>query len=308
MQEPVLEVKNISFKYSADSSALDRFSMKVFKNQIVGLMAPNGGGKSTLFGLLTGLLQCKSSEIFYGAQDFYSHASLLKAKLGVVFQNPSLDKKMTVLENIIYQGKLFGLKTAEIKSRAQGMLELFLMADRAHARVETLSGGLARRVEIIKSMIHDPEILILDEPSTGLDIFIRQELWSWINQLRVRHNTSILLTTHFIEEAEKCDHVYIMHLGKNISDGTPVMLKSQYHKQIVSLKPKNMDQIKTLLTRDLNIPFLQNNNELTFKLDPSKMPQALQALTREVDELSFRSPSLEDVFIQLTQAPLRNIN
>jgi ABC-2 type transport system ATP-binding protein len=294
--QKMIEVKNVSFSYERDQKALDQVSFDVMKNQTVGLLGPNGGGKTTLFKIISSLIRCYEGDIYIDGLDCRKNLKEVLKKIGVVFQSPSLDKKLTVEENLFYQGRLYGLSKKEILTRMDELLTTLSIQDRKKQLVQNLSGGLARRVEIVKSLIHSPSVLILDEPSTGLDIGVRIDLWNLLKQIQTQKSVTILLTTHFIEEADRCDQIVLLNQGKILSSGSPLELKNKLtHKQF-RLKPRDFAQTVSLLS-DQGIAFNRENGYLHFQTAAEKTQALIAALTPQVEELTYSDPTLEDVFM-----------
>ena len=167
--------------------------------------------------------------------DIRTQANDVRRRIGIVFQNPSLDKKLTVLENLRYHGQLYGLRGAALTDRVNEMMDRLMIADRAGNLVETLSGGLARRVELAKGLLHRPEVLILDEPSVGLDPGARRDLWLYLQKLREKENVTILVTTHLVDEGDRSDHVLVLNLGQVVAIGTPESLKREIGGDVIAI-------------------------------------------------------------------------
>jgi ABC-2 type transport system ATP-binding protein len=296
----IIQVQNVSFSYKAPKKALDGISFEVNQNQTVGLLGPNGGGKSTLFKIISSLIRTYEGEVIIDGLGQKKNLAATLAKLGVVFQSPSLDKKLTVQENLLYQANLYGFSNQSIKPRMEMLLETLSVSDRRNDLVGDLSGGLARRVEIVKSLLHSPSILLLDEPSTGLDIAVRSELWKMLKQIQQNQNLTILLTTHFVEEANSCDQIVLLNEGKIVSSGTPERLKQELSFKSFNVKPKNISAAEELLKQKFQITAQKENGYLQFKAAPDLAKAIANELAFEVEELTYRDPTLEDVFIHHT--------
>ena len=212
MSTPALVAHDLTHRYG-DRVALDQLNLEVAPREIFGLLGPNGGGKTTLFRILSTLVKPSSGSATLLGLDLLRDTAALRSRIGVVFQAPSLDKKLKVRENLMHQGHLYGLSGVALRERIDHLLLEFNLRDRAGDLVETLSGGLQRRVEIAKSLLHRPELLLLDEPSTGLDPGARIDLWQTLYRLRDQQNVTVLLTTHLMEEAARCDRVAIIDRG-----------------------------------------------------------------------------------------------
>src|SRR5689334_14097934 len=235
---PALTTDRLTHRYG-ERVALDRVSLRVNAREIFGLLGPNGGGKTTLFRILSTLVKPTNGSASILGLDLARDMGPIRRRLGVVFQAPSLDKKLTVRENLAHQGHLYGLSGKSLGERIDHLLLEFNLRDRARDLVETLSGGLQRRVEIAKCLLHRPEILLLDEPSTGLDPGARIDLWQTLYRLRDQQSVTVLLTTHLMEEAERCDRVAIIDRGKIVAEGTPEELRAGIGGEVISARAQD---------------------------------------------------------------------
>src|SRR5271156_2737536 len=207
--------------------ALDQLSFEVKAGELFGLLGPNGSGKTTLFRILSTLMTPTGGNASIQGFDVAREPNKVRQQIGIVFQARSVDIKLTVAENLKHQGNLYGLSGKFLKSRIDDVLNRVGLLDRKGDFVETLSGGMQRRVELAKGLIHSPSVLLLDEPSTGLDPGARRDLWQYLEMLRDEENVAILVTTHLMEEAEHCDRLAILNEGKLVALGSPFDLKSQ---------------------------------------------------------------------------------
>jgi ABC-2 type transport system ATP-binding protein len=226
--EPAIVVERVGHAYG-DRAALEDVSFEVARGERFALLGPNGGGKTTLFRILSTLMEPRSGRVrVLGAEA----PGEIRRRIGVVFQSPSLDRKLTVLENLVHQGHVYGLRGVELRGRIDALLGRVAMADRAGERVDRLSGGQRRRVEIAKGLLHGPEVLLLDEPSTGLDPGARIELR---RTLRALEGVTVLLTTHLMDEAEAADRIGILHHGRLVALETPAALKARIGGDVVTV-------------------------------------------------------------------------
>ena len=221
--------------------ALDHLSFEVRAGEIFGLLGPNGSGKTTLFRILSTLMTPTGGRASIQGFDVARDPNKVRQQIGIVFQARSVDLKLTVAENLKHQGNLYGLSGAHLKSRIDDVLGRVGLLDRKGDFVETLSGGMQRRVELAKGLIHSPSILLLDEPSTGLDPGARRDLWQYLETLRDQEGVAILVTTHLMEEAEHCDRLAILNEGKLVALGSPFDLKSQIGGDVVLFETQNPD-------------------------------------------------------------------
>ena len=296
----VINVNNLSFSYSENIKALDGVSFQVQEGQIIGVLGPNGGGKTTLFKILSSLLRKYTGEIHILGRSQRDNLFEVLKDLGVVFQSPSLDKKLTVQENIFYHAGLYGLSKRQVQDKANYLLDYFSVANRKHDLAQHLSGGQARRVEIVKALIHEPKVLLLDEPSTGLDMGVRIELWNLLVQLRKEKHMTMLLTTHFAEEADRCDEIFLLNKGKIVTKGSPTELKSKLTFKRFQIKPKDLQKTQKKLSEvfgisaEVSLPFLE------FETSVDRVQDLTRELAQETEQLIFQDPTLEDVFLSHT--------
>lgn len=231
-----VRIQNLSFRYRrALQSALRDVTFEVLRGEIFGLLGPNGGGKTTLFKILSTAFPCRQGEAQILGLDLATNPEEIRKKIGVVFQSPSLDKKLTVKENLKHHGRLYGLNGRALEKKIIEILEKVSLADRSDEFVETLSGGLARRVEIAKGLLPAPELLLMDEPTTGLDPGARIDFWKHAARIR-DSGVTILVTTHLMEEAEKCDRLAILNEGRVVALGSPASLKGEIEGEVVTVE------------------------------------------------------------------------
>jgi ABC-2 type transport system ATP-binding protein len=298
---PALAVHELRHVYG-DREALAGVSFSVARGELFALLGPNGGGKTTLFKILSTLMLPTSGSVSILGVDLARDADRVRQQLGVVFQHPSLDRKLTVLENLKLHGYLYGVPQAELRHRATEMLTRLGLRDRADDLVEALSGGLQRRVELAKSFLHRPDMLILDEPNTGLDPGARRDFMHYLQHLRDQEGVTILLTTHFMEDAERCDRVGILHDGRLVAIGTPEAMKERIGGDIVVLQsPDPLGLQKKLRERFGCEPALVDG---TLRVEQPRghefIRDAVEAFPQDITAASFGKPTLEDVFIHLT--------
>jgi len=292
-------------KTFGERRALDGISLEVGRGELYCLLGPNGGGKSTLFRILATLSLPDSGSARIAGHDVLSEAPEVRARLGVVFQSPSLDGKLTILENLRCGGALYGLRGAELESRIQEAATALNLTDRLGDLVETLSGGLQRRAEIAKCLLIRPEVLLLDEPSTGLDPGARLDLWAALEELRTKHGVTALCTTHLMEEAARADRVGIVSAGKLVASGTPEELTSALGGDVISLGVSpgtGADHLSKRITEKTGCPANVVEGEVRLE---SREAYALAAriageFPGEISSLRIARPTLEDVFVART--------
>jgi ABC-2 type transport system ATP-binding protein len=282
--------------------ALDGVSFQIPAGEIFGFLGPNGGGKTTLFRILSTLARPQGGSVQVFGADLAAEAAAVRRRLGVVFQNPSLDVQLTVRENLLHQGHLYGLSGRALAERIGAALERFGLSDRHAQRALELSGGLRRRVEIAKSLLHGPRLLLLDEPSTGLDPGARRDLWETLESLR-REGVTVLLTTHFMEEGDRCDRLALIDRGTLVGEGSPADLKQEIGGDVITLEGPDAEA----LARDLaaRFPDLQPQiRDGAVRLERERghelVARLIEAFPGRVDSVTVARPTLEDVFLHRT--------
>ena len=297
---PVCAVKQLRHRYG-DHEALQGIDLQVRPGQIFALLGPNGSGKTTLFRLLCTLLPVQSGQISVGGFDSSRDPLKVRGLVGIVFQSPSLDKKLTVDENIAFQGALYGIQGEQLRKRRDYLLEQLELTARRGEFCETLSGGLKRRVELVKGLLHQPQLLLLDEPSTGLDPSARLKLWESIRRM-ADEGVAVLLTTHLLEEADKADRVAIMSDGKIIAEDSPHALRAEMGKGIVTLVATNPGEVETILQNEFQLKTQRFHDQIRFESDSpaEKVKQLSDRFGQQLQSISIGRPSLEDVFIART--------
>lgn len=285
-----------------DRLALNRLDLDVKEGEIFALVGPNGGGKSTLFQILSTLLCPTSGSAQVLGIDVVKNPENLRSMIGVVFQVPALDKKLTVWENLLYQGKLYGMGGHGLRERSKTLLEQFGIWDRREDLVATLSGGLQRRVELAKSLLHEPKLLLLDEPTTGLDPLVRSQIWEFLHSLTATLGVTLFFTTHLLEEAEHSSRLALLHEGNLLDQGTPEALKASLGHEIIRLRSEEPERLQQKIEVDLHRKAIRVGQ--TLYLNTEGGFDLLENLKRFRGELfnsvSIGSPTLEDLFIQRT--------
>ncbi len=298
--EPVCLVSDVHHRYG-EHVALSGVNLQVGAGEIVSILGPNGSGKTTLFRLLCTLMPLQAGEIHIGGFDCKTEPMDVRGQIGIVFQSPSLDIKLTVDENIACQGALYGIKGAELQQRRDELLTRFHLKDRRSDFCESLSGGLKRRVELAKGMLHRPRLLLLDEPSTGLDPAARLSFWDAI-QTMADEGMAVLMTTHLLEEADKADRVLIMSQGKVIAQGAPEQLRAEMGEGVVTIVAQDVEAVEQLLVERLGLSPQRMHHQLRLQSESpaSLVPVLVETLGDRAQSISIGRPSLEDVFIAKT--------
>jgi ABC-2 type transport system ATP-binding protein len=300
--EPVISVENLVHRYE-NRTALNGVTFDVRPAELFGLLGPNGSGKTTLFRILSTLMIPTSGRAVILGCDATREPARLRRQIGVVFQAQSIDLKLTAFENLWHQGHLYGLRGAPLKARIEEVLGRIGLADRAKELVETFSGGMQRRIELGKGLLHHPGVLLLDEPTTGLDPGARRDLWQYLQMLRDEEHVSVLVTTHLMEEAERCDRLAIMNEGNVVALGTPAELKSEIGGDVVLLDAAHDAGVLAERVRArFNVQTTVLDNQVRIERENAHrfVTEVVESFPGEIEALSISKPALEDVFIRRT--------
>lgn len=296
-----IRVDDLSHAYG-ERLALHRVTFEIRRGEIFGLLGPNGGGKTTLFRVLSTLLPVQSGQVSVLDRDVATNSGTIRQRIGVTFQAPSLDRRLTVRENLVHQGHLYGLRGRELAARIEDRLARLGLTDRMHASVNSLSGGLQRRAEIAKGMLHDPELLLLDEPSTGLDPGARHDLWRYLQQLRNESGVTIVVTTHLMEEAEKCDRLGLLDHGLLVALGTPAELRAEIGGDCLTILAEEPTRLSQRITEKFGVEpkLLGQSLRIERTRGHELLRELVEAFPSEIVSVTLGKPSLEDVFIAKT--------
>jgi len=304
-----IEVENLVKKYG-DFPAVKGISFKVRRGEVFGFLGPNGAGKTTTIHVLTTLLKPTSGTAIVAGYDVVKKPKEVRKRIGIVFQDPSLDRELTAYENMYIHGRIYGYEGGWLKRRIWELLKFVELEKHANRVVKTFSSGMQRRLEIARALIHQPEILFLDEPTLGLDPHTRAHIWEYIKMMKKEYDTTIFLTTHYMDEAEMlCDRIAIIDHGKIIAIGTPEELKSIVGKEVVYLRLAN--NVKECIEADFieDCKILPDGSMKLSVKDASKvLPEIFEIASRRgwrILEISYRKPTLNDVFLYLTGREIR---
>lgn len=296
-----IEVERLKHWYG-DHQALREIGFSVGTGEIFALLGPNGGGKTTLFRIVSTLLPVQEGRVAVFGTDVQTEPQAVRRHIGVTFQSPSLDGKLTVHENLKHQAHLYGIFGGAMRERIDLLAERLGIADRLNDRAESLSGGLKRRVEIAKGLLHDPQLLLLDEPSTGLDPGARHDLWRYLEQLRTEANVTILVTTHLMDEADRCDRLGILDRGRLVALGTPEELRSSVGGDCLTIYSETPEELAGRIEERFGLQ--PHRLGETLRIERSEGHELLRDLVAafpdEVTSVSLGKPTLEDVFIDRT--------
>jgi ABC-2 type transport system ATP-binding protein len=298
---PVVEVNGLTHRYG-EHLALNGLSFSVGRGEIFGLLGPNGGGKTTTFRIISTLIRPTSGNVKILGSDLLSQAAEVRRRIGVVFQAPSLDKKLTAYENLKHQGHLYGMSGSALNDRIKLLLDRVKLGDRANEYVERFSGGMRRRVELAKGLLHGPEVLILDEPSTGLDPGARHDLWHYLGQLSREESVTSLLTTHYMEEASHCHRIAIINKGELVALDTPDNLRATIGGDVVTLVVREPEKVQTEIRERLNIDAKVFDGSLRIERENGHelIARLAELLPGRIESMTLSKPTLEDVFIRKT--------
>jgi ABC-2 type transport system ATP-binding protein len=299
----VIQVQNLTHRYG-DRVALSNINFEVKKGEIFGLLGPNGGGKSTLFRILATLMVPTEGSATIAGQDVVRRPALVRRHVGVVFQSQSLDKALTVEENLRAQGHLHGLSGGELRARIEASMNRLGLSDRRKDLVETLSGGLKRRVEIAKALLHRPQVLLMDEASTGLDPSARRELSRHVEDLREKEGVTILLTTHILEEADRCDRLILLHQGSMVAEGAPRTLRSRIGGDVVVLETSDTQALAAKIAQKFRVKPSVMDGQVRVEIENGHrfITEVVEAFPGAIDSVGLHKPTLEDVFVRETGA------
>jgi ABC-2 type transport system ATP-binding protein len=300
-----LEVKHLNFHYpdQKNQETLRDLSLQCQMGKIHGLLGPNGSGKSTTFKIISTQLKLQKGEVFVLGNNLCQNAKKVRASMGVCFQSPSLDPLLSIEENLKIHASLYGLNHEKTKKRIAELSAIFSLQNRLKEKVQTLSGGWARRVELAKSLIHEPKLLLLDEPTTGLDPLIRRELWKELLTLR-DHGISIILTTHLMDEAQMCDELTFIHKGQAVASGSPHQLQSQSENDLLRIRFKS-ELVESFLSfqKEIAASVLEKSaSTLTLKsINTSQyIKNCLDKFGSDIESLHWEKSNLADIYFEKT--------
>lgn len=296
-----IEVDGIAYRYG-DRHALRGVSLEVQAGELFGLLGPNGGGKTTLLEILATIRRPTAGVARVGGVNVAEDPEGARREIAVVFQRPALDPQLTASENLRHQGHLYGLAGRALADRSAELLERFGVGDRANDRVKTLSGGLRRRVELAKALLHEPRHLLLDEPTVGLDPGGRRELWEHARRLRTESGVAILVTTHLLEEAEECDRVGILDRGTLVALDTPAALKAAIRGDVISLESAAPESLAEAIRARFGAEgrVVDGTVRIERPDGAALVPRLAEAFPGAIRSITVGKPTLEDVFVQRT--------
>jgi len=301
LTETAVRIRELRQRFG-EREALAGISLDVRPGELVALLGPNGSGKTTLFRILsTALVPTSGSVAVFGA-DVVRRPALARRELGVVFQAPSLDRKLTVAENLRHQGHLFGLHGRQLEARIAGALDRVGLSDRARERIEQLSGGLARRVELAKGMLHRPRLLLLDEPTTGLDPSARREFWAYLDAVRGEAETTAVVTTHLMEEAERGDRIALLDEGRLVALGAPAALKAEIGGDVLTVETDDPETLAAGIWERFGCraQVVERAVRIERPRGHELVPELVDAFPDAILGITLGKPTLDDVFVHRT--------
>lgn len=304
MDENIIKVEHFTKRYG-DFTAVDDISFCVKEGSIFSFLGPNGAGKSTTINTLCTILDKSNGELLIGGHDVEREKDLVRKDIGIVFQESTLDSKLTVAENLKFHCDFYGVPRSETEKRIDFVLELVDLKDRKKDVVGSLSGGMKRRVEIARGLVHDPKVLFLDEPTAGLDPQTRANVWDYICRLQQQKNITIFLTTHYMDEAEISSNVAIIDHGKIVAFGTPGELKAEFTATTLKMTANDPDKMTDFLSH-FGIKF--DRDACSFVIAVKDAGQAIDFLngTKEnIRDFEVTKGSLNDVFLAVTGREIR---
>lgn len=301
MNDPAVRTVDLTHRYG-DRVALDRFTFEVRAGERFALLGPNGGGKTTLFRILTTLMAPSSGSAGVFGADVVRDRAAVRRMIGVAFQSPSLDDKLTVAENLRHGGHLYGMQGVTLRARIDVLLEQFGIHDRARERVDKLSGGLARRVELAKAMLHRPRLLLLDEPTAGLDVAARRDLWAAVRRLQENDEITVLLTTHVLDDADLATRVAVIDHGKRIAVDTPAALKRLVGGECVALESDRPDAMAQDIRKRFSVDARVVDHSVRIEHEDAYrfVAELAAAFGERVNSVTVSRPTLADAFLHLT--------
>jgi len=305
--DAVIQAHGLVKRYG-ELEAVRGIDLEVQQGEIFGFLGPNGAGKSTTISILCTLLTPSAGTARVAGVDVVQDPARVRQRIGLVFQDPSLDDQLTGRENLEFHAWIYSVPAAERGPRIDEMLALLQLTERAGSAVKTYSGGMKRRLEIARGMLHQPQVLFLDEPTLGLDPQTRQSIWKHLNELRDSKGITIFMTTHYMDEAEYCDRIAIIDRGKIVAQGTPDELKAMVGGDVVTITSSRPDAAAAEIEKLLGVTAIRDNGSLRMEVPDAKVfvPRLVRELEAPVDTVTLRRPSLDDVFLKLTGHAIRD--
>lgn len=302
----IIKVENLTKRFNG-ITAVDNISFEVEEGTIFGFLGPNGAGKTTTINILCTLLSPTSGNAYIAGYDCMKEPAKVRKAIGIVFQDTTLDKDLTAYENLIFHAYLYNVPKNEMKQRVSDVLRFVAVYERKDDLVKKFSGGMKRRLEVARGLIHRPRVLFLDEPTLGLDPQSRSNLWEFITELPKKHSVTIFMTTHYMEEAEVCNRIAIIDKGKIIAMGSPEELKRMVSGDVVYIRTADNMNAKREIEKLLNTAVSEKDGELymTCDMGDTCIPEMMRKIGEKVLSVRLQRPTLNDVFLKLTGKAIR---
>ena len=306
-EPPAIEVHELSKRYG-DLDAVNQVTFEVARGETFGFLGPNGAGKSTTISMLCTLVRPTGGWARVAGSDVVREQAQVRRRIGLVFQDSTLDEYLTAAENLRFHAELYGVPRHTVGPRMAQVLEMVDLADRRDSVVRTFSGGMQRRLEIARGLLHSPSVLFLDEPTVGLDPQTRTHIWRYINELKERERTTMFLTTHYMDEAEYCDRIAIMDHGRVVAEGTPEALKASVGQDRVELRTGDDQQAIAVLRSRFGIEATISEGAVTFHVEGGEefIPRLFAGLEVPINSVRVARPTLDDVFMAYTGRTIRD--
>ncbi|MBA7714324.1 Linearmycin resistance ATP-binding protein LnrL [subsurface metagenome] len=306
MVEPIIKVENLVKKFG-ELVAVDAVSFTVAPGEIFGFLGPNGAGKTTTINILCTLAKPTSGRAVVNGFDVARQQSQVRQSIGLVFQDPSLDERLSAIQNLRFHALVYNVPASVRGQRIEQVLRMMELWDKRHHEVRTFSGGMKRRLELARGLLHYPRVLFLDEPTLGLDPQTRNRIWEYVLELRRSEGTTIFLTTHYMDEAEKADRIAVIDYGKLVAMDTPQRLKSIVGKDIISVRTDDNGKAAEEIRRRYQVEARHDGDGLTFEVSCGEefLPGFIKEFGTKIISVNLRRPSLEDVFLKLTGREIR---
>jgi len=302
----IIQVENLVKKFG-NLVAVNHISFNVSPGEIFGFLGPNGAGKTTTINILCTLARPTAGKAVLNGFDVVHQQNQVRQSIGLVFQDPSLDDRLTGLHNLRFHAMVYNVPASVREERIEHLLRMVELWDKRKNFVNTYSGGMKRRLELARGLLHSPKVLFLDEPTLGLDPQTRNHIWEYVLELRKREGTTVFLTTHYMDEAEKADRIAIIDYGKLVAMDTPTKLKRGVGKDIVTLKTADDKKAAEEITLRYKTEVRQDKDNLTFSVDNGEefLPAFIKEFDINISSISLRRPTLDDVFLNLTGREIR---
>lgn len=304
----IIEVSQLSKKYKT-FEAVKNISFSIKEGEFFGFLGPNGAGKSTTMNMLCTMLEPTSGTAYINGFDVVNQSQKVRENIGIVFQENTLDSKLTANENLLMHCKYYDVLKSERKERINTVLEMVGLLDKKDKIVGIFSGGMKRRLEIARGLLHYPRVLFLDEPTIGLDPQTKTYIWEYIFNIQKKQKTTIILTTHYMDEAEACDRVAIMDDGKIIELDSPTKLKNDLGGDVIELHSSEPEKLIQEIKNKYGIDAIKNKDVISFNINKGDefVVKLLKEINTSLNSVNFRRPTLNDVFLELTGRKIRDI-